>query len=66
MADEVKRTGSDYLALVEGVIDILGLYSIRHSAIGNAETRGISGGQRKRVNIGIELVVRVHTRALAV
>ena len=47
-----------YIKLVEGVIDILGLYSIRHSAIGDENTRGISGGQRKRVNIGIELVVR--------
>eukprot|EP00750_Incisomonas_marina_P033810 INCI9964.2.p1 GENE.INCI9964.2~~INCI9964.2.p1 ORF type:complete len:1921 (-),score=289.02 INCI9964.2:865-6627(-) len=45
-----------YIKLVEGVIDILGLYSIRHSAIGDENTRGISGGQRKRVNIGIELV----------
>jgi len=48
----------NYVALVEGVIDILGLYNIRHNAIGDENTRGISGGQRKRVNIGIELVVR--------
>ncbi len=29
---------------------------IRHSLIGDASKRGISGGQRKRVNIGMELV----------
>lgn len=48
-----KKTHID---LVNGVIDILGLYSIRHKVIGDEKTRGISGGQRKRVNIGIELV----------
>ena len=29
---------------------------MRHELIGDEETRGISGGQRKRVNVGIELV----------
>lgn len=53
-----SSSSQGYIKLVEGVIDILGLYSIRHSAIGDENTRGISGGQRKRVNIGIELVVR--------
>ena len=37
-------------------IDILNLYDVRHSLIGDENTRGISGGQRKRVNIGIEMV----------
>ncbi len=31
-------------------------YEIRHSVIGDEKKRGISGGQRKRVNIGMELV----------
>ena len=43
-------------AIVDRVLDILGLREIRHSVIGDEEKRGISGGQRKRVNIGMELV----------
>ena len=43
-------------AFVNEVIDILGLAHVQHSLIGDEETRGISGGQRKRVNIGIELM----------
>ena len=37
-------------------LDILGLHSIRHCIIGDETERGISGGQRKRVNIGLEMV----------
>jgi len=42
-------------ALVDDVLKILGLTHIQHSVIGSVERRGISGGQRKRVNIGMEL-----------
>ncbi|KAF9281590.1 hypothetical protein BGZ68_006536 [Mortierella alpina] len=38
------------------VIDFLDLNSVMDSVVGGAERRGISGGQRKRVNIGMELV----------
>ncbi|KAH7058024.1 hypothetical protein BKA57DRAFT_388263, partial [Linnemannia elongata] len=38
------------------VVDFLGLNSVMDSVVGDAEKRGISGGQRKRVNIGMELV----------
>ncbi|KAF9362337.1 hypothetical protein BGX34_006378, partial [Mortierella sp. NVP85] len=38
------------------IIDFLGLNSVMDSVVGDAEHRGISGGQRKRVNIGMELV----------
>jgi ABC-type multidrug transport system ATPase subunit len=41
---------------VNRVIDLLGLYDVRHSVVGDENERGISGGQRKRVNIGMELV----------
>jgi len=37
-------------------IRFLGLYHVRDTSIGNEEERGISGGQRKCVNIGMELV----------
>ena len=42
--------------IVSSVIDVLGLSHIAHSPIGDETTRGISGGQRKRVNVGMELV----------
>ncbi|KAF9131692.1 hypothetical protein BGW39_001444 [Mortierella sp. 14UC] len=38
------------------IVDFLGLNSVMDSVVGDAEQRGISGGQRKRVNIGMELV----------
>jgi ABC-type multidrug transport system ATPase subunit len=44
--------------IVDDVIDILGLRRIQHQIIGDEKKRGISGGQRKRVNIGMELVAQ--------
>lgn len=41
---------------VDEVLALLGLSHIADSKIGDEEKRGISGGQRKRVNIGMELV----------
>ena len=41
---------------MNNVLMLLDLEKIRHERIGNSKERGISGGQRKRVNIGIELV----------
>lgn len=41
---------------VERLITRIGLAHIRNSIIGNENMRGISGGQRKRVNIAIELL----------
>lgn len=38
------------------IISFLGLSHVAQTIIGDEETRGISGGQRKRVNIGMELV----------
>ena len=42
--------------IIEDVIEMLGLGHVRDSRVGSVEKRGISGGQRKRVNIGTELV----------
>ena len=43
-------------AIVDRVIELLGLSGVRHSRIGEETKRGISGGEKKRVAIGIELV----------
>ena len=42
--------------VAETVIDVLGMSHVQDSKIGDEETRGISGGQRKRVNIAMEMV----------
>ena len=54
------RLSSDYddriiTDSITELLVILGLSSISDDVIGDEETRGISGGQRKRVNIGMEL-----------
>ena len=41
---------------VNDVIDRLGLSHCRHTRIGSALVKGISGGERKRVSIGFELI----------
>lgn len=43
-------------AFVTDTIQILQMSHIEDSIVGSVEKRGISGGQRKRVNIGMELV----------
>jgi len=48
----------EQLAIVDDVINVLQLRHVQHSIVGSAERRGISGGQRKRVNIGMELVAK--------
>jgi ABC-type lipopolysaccharide export system ATPase subunit len=35
---------------------VLQLEDVRRQVVGDSGTRGISGGQRKRVNLGLELV----------
>lgn len=41
--------------MVHSILEVLNLQSVKYQRIGNEEKRGISGGQRKRVNIAIEL-----------
>ncbi|KAK6156349.1 hypothetical protein DH2020_010597 [Rehmannia glutinosa] len=48
---------ADKVLVVERVIQSLGLQPVRDSLVGTVEKRGISGGQRKRVNVGLELVM---------
>jgi len=52
----VSWTNEQKKAKVLEVIHFLELDNVMDSIIGNEEERGISGGQRKRVNIGMELV----------
>lgn len=42
--------------ITQRIIKDLGLRDIKGSQIGDEEKRGVSGGQRKRVNIALELV----------
>ncbi|GBG25919.1 ABC transporter G family member 24 [Hondaea fermentalgiana] len=41
---------------LEETLTLLDLHHIRHSPIGGLTSRGLSGGERKRVSIGIELI----------
>ncbi|KAK3286233.1 hypothetical protein CYMTET_6201 [Cymbomonas tetramitiformis] len=51
-----QSTHADISRVVMEVVEVLGLLRVVDSVIGDATTRGISGGQKKRVNIGIEMV----------
>jgi len=41
--------------ITEDVLNVMQIDHIQNSIVGSVEKRGISGGQRKRVNIGLEL-----------
>ncbi|KAF9424997.1 hypothetical protein BGZ76_003467 [Entomortierella beljakovae] len=51
-----KLTRREMTEKVLEIVDFLGLNSVLNSVVGDTVKRGISGGQRKRVNIGMELV----------
>ncbi|KAI5060290.1 hypothetical protein GOP47_0024710 [Adiantum capillus-veneris] len=53
----VSMSKADQVLVVERIIDSLGLGAVRNSRVGTVEKRGISGGQRKRVNVGLEMVM---------
>ena len=42
--------------LVDETIASLGLSRVANSLVGDVKRRGVSGGEKKRVNIGIELM----------
>lgn len=44
--------------IVDDVLNVMQLTHVQHTVVGDSEQRGVSGGQKKRVNIGIELVSR--------
>ena len=51
-----RLTKKEIKKKVLDTLNALGLAHVADSIIGDEDTRGISGGQRKRVNIGMELV----------
>uniref|UniRef100_A0A453TF01 ABC transporter domain-containing protein n=1 Tax=Aegilops tauschii subsp. strangulata TaxID=200361 RepID=A0A453TF01_AEGTS len=53
----VEMSQAEKVLVVERVIESLGLQPVRDSMVGTVEKRGISGGQRKRVNVGLEMVM---------
>ncbi|KAL9673770.1 hypothetical protein QQ045_030032 [Rhodiola kirilowii] len=56
LPDNMKR--SDKLALVESTIMEMGLQDCADTVIGNWHLRGISGGEKRRVSISIEILMR--------
>jgi len=50
------KLGKKSSNVIEDVLCYLGLLKIANKTVGSVQKRGISGGQRKRVNIGMELV----------
>ncbi|KAF7796484.1 hypothetical protein EIP86_007661 [Pleurotus ostreatoroseus] len=49
---------SEKIARVDDIIEKLGLTRVRDVRIGDGEKRGISGGEMRRVSIGVELVAQ--------
>ncbi|KAI0333180.1 hypothetical protein GY45DRAFT_1320127 [Cubamyces sp. BRFM 1775] len=49
---------SEKRARVDDIMDRLGIAHLRHVRIGDGEKRGISGGEMRRVTIGLELVAK--------
>ena len=54
---EAARSGG-VARSVSHVLAQMRLLHVAHSAIGDEDVRGVSGGERKRTNIALELVVR--------
>lgn len=55
-ASDKKMSDADIEKLVNDLIDRLGLRSCEHTKIGSPLKKGISGGQAKRVDIGVQLL----------
>ncbi|KAJ7970112.1 ABC transporter G family member [Quillaja saponaria] len=53
-----KMSWSDKLAMVENTIIAMGLQDCADTVIGNWHLRGISGGEKRRVSIGMEILMR--------
>lgn len=49
-------TKADRIALVEGILGVLGLQKCANTMIGSVMIAGLSGGEKKRTAVGVELV----------
>ena len=49
-------TKAQKIARARQIIEILGLSKVKDSRVGSSIRRGISGGERKRCAVGVELV----------
>ena len=56
MTHAVLRNVPDRKNLVQGIINKLQLTKCQDTQVGGAMVRGVSGGEKKRVSIGVELV----------
>lgn len=51
-----EMSGQDREDRVDGLIQELGLIHVADAFVGDEENRGISGGERKRVSIGVDVI----------
>ena len=54
----VELDGAQRVEVARELLGELGLLECADVRVGNVEKRGISGGQRKRVSLGLELITR--------
>jgi len=58
LRNKVGTTRKSINAITQDVLNVMQIDHIQNSIVGSVESRGISGGQRKRVNIGLELAAQ--------
>eukprot|EP00762_Andalucia_godoyi_P002605 ANDGO_03316.mRNA.1 Putative white-brown complex homolog protein 30 len=63
-ATRTRSLVRDVDAHVDNVLALLGLTDVQDTVIGDEYVRGVSGGQKKRVSIGLELVADTPVLAL--
>lgn len=51
------KTDQERDAIVESMIDSLGLKKCAETYVGNSLIRGLSGGEKKRTSVGVELLI---------
>lgn len=49
---------ADKKALVDSTIQEMGLFDCRHTPVGNWHLRGLSGGEKRRLSIALEILTR--------
>ncbi|KAF4691349.1 hypothetical protein FOZ60_015755 [Perkinsus olseni] len=55
---KLKRGKREIKTIVDDMLEYLRLSSCQNTMVGNQLTRGISGGERKRTSIGVELITQ--------